>query len=169
MKTSRPPPSKIRVTKLQETQLGAVETIERSVSGRRTLAQIVALTKLHNVRVAEADDKVAGWLAWRDESPGVAYLESIEVDHEKQRVGIGAKLLEEALGEAKNLNLDCMLVRCPTKAVGALAFFRKQGFLELGAQDPDKVTAWLEEQRAAENGPKDGELILWAETRRVMP
>ena len=169
MKTSRPPPSKIRVTKLQETQLGAVETIERSVSGRRTLAQIVALTKLHNVRVAEADDKVAGWLAWRDESPGVAVLETIEVDHEKQRLGIGTKLLEEALGEAKNLNLDTMLVRVPTKATTALGFFRKHGFLELGAQDPDRVAQWLEEQRAAETGPKDGELILWGETRRIMP
>jgi ribosomal protein S18 acetylase RimI-like enzyme len=169
MKTSRPPPNKIKVTKLQETQLGAVETIERSVSGRRTLAQIVGLTKLHNVRVAEADDKVAGWLAWRDESPGVAVLETIEVDREKQHVGIGSKLLEDALGEAKNLNLDHMLVRCPTKATNALAFFRKHGFLELGAQDPDLVTAWIEEQRGADAGPKDGELILWAETRRIMP
>ena len=83
----RTPPEKIRITGLQEAQLLDLQAIEARCAAMfyevgltdqqvtpRTDIEIARLTRNHDLMVAEADDRTAGYLAWADEAPGVAYL-----------------------------------------------------------------------------------------------
>ena len=82
----------------------------------RKLTDIVALTRDHNVRVAEADHVVAGYTAWRDEAPGVGVITTIAVHPDFQRVGVGSKLIETIRDEARDAGLKHLVIRCRTKA-----------------------------------------------------
>lgn len=166
------PPQKVRVAKLQDLQLDAVVAVDaackRDLHGAgvptadvpaRGLAGIAKLTKQHNVLVAEADDVVAGYAAWRDESPGVAYLEELEVKPELQRHGIGEKLLDTVRAEARALSLPILLTRAWTKAAAGRALLEKAGFVPLASHTSDRATLWKEEQAA--NGPaKEGQIVM---------
>src|SRR5262249_40079475 len=79
----RTPPARVRVTKLQEVQLRDLVQIDALTSAmyhdlgfdaaevpQRSEKDLAALTRGHNVHVAEADHVPAGMLAWRDEAPG---------------------------------------------------------------------------------------------------
>ena len=107
MTEERTRPRRIRVSGLQETQLVSLVEIEQASAAlygdggftegevpARKLTDIVALTRDHNVRVAEADHVVAGYTAWRDEAPGVGVITTIAVHPDFQRVGVGSKLIE---------------------------------------------------------------------------
>jgi amino-acid N-acetyltransferase len=172
METARP--SKIRVTKLNEGQLRALVTIESDAAAQhhaqgiagvaaRGERDIVELTKQHNVRVAEADDVVAGYVAWRDESPGVAYIEDVLVSADFQRVGVGDKLLAAVREEAKGLKVPVMLIRARAGAPWASAFLEKEGFAPLDDAAPAVVKTWKGEQTAG-GKPLAGEgiAVLWA-------
>src|SRR5262245_44417389 len=120
-KDERTPPDRIRLTGLQEQQIEALTEIERATAAMyhalgfdaatvpaRNVPDIVALTRKHNVHVAEADRVVAGYLAWRDEAPGVAYVEELCVHPDFHRFGIGSRLLEKAQDEAREAGLGEM-------------------------------------------------------------
>jgi amino-acid N-acetyltransferase len=156
---SKAPPQRVRVTKLSETQIDAIVAIDRAAKEpayragvaaadwpARTLAGFVALTKMHNVLVAEADGVIAGYAAWRDESPGVAYLEDIAVRPDLQRVGVGSNLLGSVRDEARNLGLPVLIARCWTKAPSGPAFFAKERFAPIGSVPHERVGAWRDEQ-----------------------
>src|SRR6185312_16819628 len=86
-------PAKIRVTTgLQEGHLADLVLLDAACAAMyhevgfdaaevpvRDQADFVALARRNSVRVAEIDNKVAGILAWHDESPGVAYLVDVQV------------------------------------------------------------------------------------------
>ncbi|WP_434048015.1 MULTISPECIES: GNAT family N-acetyltransferase [Sorangium] len=176
MHDDRTAPKRIRVTGLQEAQLPTLVALEQACTAMyqesgfdaadvpaRALAEIIALTRRHEVRVAEADDEVAGYLAWRDEAPGVAYLEELSVHPDHQRRGIATRLLEELLERARELGMEQVVLRSRAKAIWAQAFFRKAGFAPLGDDAPEKVRAWRSEQEASgEPLVRDGEVVLWA-------
>jgi amino-acid N-acetyltransferase len=169
-------PKRIRVTGLQEAQLPALVALEQACTAMdrdagsgaeeaqaRTLADLAALTRRHDVRVAEADDEVAGYLAWRDEAPGVAVLEELSVHPDHRRCGIGTRLLEELQERARELGMEQIVVRSREKPGWIQAFCKKGGFEPLGDEAPGKARAWWSEQEAA-GSPliRAGEVILWA-------
>jgi amino-acid N-acetyltransferase len=170
-----PPPQRVRVAKLQDTQLDAVVAIDAACKQQlhragvpsadeplRGLGGIAKLTKLHNVLVADADGVVAGYAAWRDESPGVAYLEELAVKPELQHHGIAEKLLDAVRAEATALSLPVLLTRLWAKNAPGEAFLRKTGFTPLGDPPNERAALWLEEQRAS-GGPglaKDGQVVM---------
>jgi len=129
----------------------------------RSGADFIALARKNSVRVAEADHVAAGFLAWHDESPGVAYLVDIQVHPDYQRFGIAADLLDALKDEARKLKLEQIVVRCWEKATWAMGFYRRQRFIPIDATAPAKVQAWKEE-RVATGKPlvRPGEVALWA-------
>jgi amino-acid N-acetyltransferase len=185
-------PRRIRVTGLQEAQLPDLAEVERGATAMyydagfdgaevpvRSMADIVSLTRDHEVLVAEADRVVAGYLAWRDEAPGVAYLEEISVGPEHQRVGVGAALLDELCRHAQAIRvrtesgpkaIEHVVARCWRRATWAMAFYARAGFRELGPDAPTEVRAWYDD-RAAVGRPvtRPGEVVLWASARRPEP
>ncbi|XXX81909.1 GNAT family N-acetyltransferase [Sorangium sp. So ce134] len=177
MHDERTAPKRIRVTGLQEAQLPALVAVEQACAAMyqekigvdaadvpaRALSELVALTRQHDVRVAEADDEVAGYLAWRDEAPGVAYLEELSVHPDHQRRGIATRLLAELQERARELGMEQIVLRARAKAGWAQAFFKKAGFAPLGDDAPAKVRAWRSGQEAAGRPlTRSGEVVLWA-------
>jgi amino-acid N-acetyltransferase len=185
-------PSRVRVTGLQEAQLPDLVEAERGAAAMyyeagfdaaevptRSVADIVALTREHEVLVAEADRVVAGYLAWRDEAPGVAYLADLTVGPELQRVGVGTALVEELCRRARAVTvptaegsrpIEHVVVRCWRRATWASRFYARRGFRELDEAAPADVRAWFE-ARAAVGRPvtRPGEVVLWAPTWRPEP
>src|SRR5262249_33811488 len=145
----RTPPTRIRLTGLQELQLPDILALDAACSAMyyevgfdaaevpaRVASDFVSLARGNSVKVAEADHVVAGFMAWRDESPGVAYVADISVHPDFQRFGIASKLLESARDEARGLRLEQMVVRCWEKATWAMAFYRRQRFMPIDATAP---------------------------------
>jgi ribosomal protein S18 acetylase RimI-like enzyme len=176
MHDERTAPQRIRVTGLQEAQLSALVELEQACTAMyhergfdaaevpaRTLLDLVALTRQHDVRVAEADHVVAGYLAWRDESPGVAYLEELSVHPDFQRFGVATRLLEELREGAREHGLRHIVLRSWAKATWAQAFYKEAGFAALDGDAPPKVRGWRAEREASGRPlTRPGELILWA-------
>jgi GNAT superfamily N-acetyltransferase len=172
------PPQRVRIAKLQDAQLDAVVAIDlackqlmeragvpASEVPARGLSGIARLTKVHNVLVAEADGAVAGYAAWRDESPGVAYLEELAVKPDLQRHGIGQKLLDAVREEARALSLPVLIARCWIRASPAKALLAKGGLAALSADSGERASLWREEQEAALAGrphglAKDGQIVM---------
>jgi GNAT superfamily N-acetyltransferase len=171
----RTPPSRIRTTGLQEAQLrDLIETDARCAAMYHELGfdaaevpvrnehDFAALTRGHNVHVAEADHVPAGFLAWRDESPGVAYVADISVHPDYQRFGIATRLLDVLKDEARSLHLENMVVRCWEKATWAMAFYKRHGFVPIDESAPAKVRGWKEERSGGRPLTRPGEVALWA-------
>ncbi|XXT24627.1 GNAT family N-acetyltransferase [Sorangium sp. So ce429] len=176
MHDERTAPKRLRVTGLQEAQLPALVALEQACTAMyhergfdaaeipaRATSDLIALTRQHDVRVAEADDEVAGYMAWRDEAPGVAYLEELSVHPDHQRRGIATRLLEELHERARELGMEQVVLRSREKASWAQGFYRKAGFAALGDDAPEKVRAWRGEQEASGKPlTRPGEVVLWA-------
>jgi amino-acid N-acetyltransferase len=172
----RKAPSRVRITGLQEAQLAALVELETACSEMywaqgfdaaevpaRTLPEIVALTKKHDVHVAEADEVVAGYLAWRDEAPGVAYIEEISVHPDFQRFGIATQLFAEMADKASAHGIGEVILRAWTKATWAQGFYRQAGFREVDAAAPERVRQWaLVSEGSARPRTRPGEVLLWA-------
>lgn len=176
-------PSRIRLTGLQEAQLPDLVKLDAACAAmyhergfdaaevpERSPSDFATLSRSHSVRVAEADHVPAGVLAWRDESPGVAYLADVSVHPDYQRFGIGSQLLEGLREEARDHDLSHIVVRVWENAPWAVAFYRHHGFapIEGGANVPAKVTGWRDD-RLAGGRPltRPGEIALWAEVGKA--
>jgi GNAT superfamily N-acetyltransferase len=173
----RTPPARIRVsTGLQEAQLADLVNLDEACASMyheagfdaaevplRSQSDFVSLARHNSVRVGEADHVVAGFLAWHDEPPGVAYLVDVQVHPEYQRFGIAGTLLDSLREEARNLHLEQIVVRCWEKATWAMAFYRRQRFMPIDATAPAKVQGWKDE-RLATGKPlvRPGEVALWS-------
>jgi amino-acid N-acetyltransferase len=171
-------PQRVRITKLQDAQIDAVVAIDLAAKQSmhragvpaselpaRGLSGVAKLTKMHNVLVADADGTVAGWCAWRDESPGVAYLEDLAVKADLHRVGIATKLLQAVREEARGLALPVLLTRCWTSVPAARAFLERAGLVPLGEEPPEvaeRVALWREEQTSSLGHvvARDGQVVL---------
>jgi N-acetylglutamate synthase-like GNAT family acetyltransferase len=166
-------PQRVRIAKLQDAQLDGVVAIDlackqmmhrsgvpASEEPARGLAGIAKLTKVHNVLVAEADGVVAGYVAWRDESPGIAYLEDVAVKPELQRLGVGGQLLAAVRQEAQRLSLPVLLTRCWTKATAARAFLEKAGLAAFPSDPGERAQLWREEQESHGGLAKEGQIVM---------
>ncbi len=178
MSEHRRKPKRIRVGGLEETQLPDVVEVDRAAVAQcqenglggeempgRTGADLISLTRWHNVRVAEADHQVAGYSAWRDESPGVAYIEEMCVHPDWQRMGVGSALMNRIDEEARETKLKFIVLRCYEKAKWAIAFYKKHGFVPISDDAPPKVQHWKEEI-AASGKPfvAAGQIAMWRAT-----
>ena len=176
MEGERTPPERIRITGLQEAQLAALLDIEQASAAMyrdlgvdeagwpaRTVTEIIALTRDHDVLVAEADHQVAGYLAWRDEPPGVAFITQLAVHPDYQRFGVGARLLEALLEAALRCGLHHAAGRLRERAPWALGFSRRAGFRPLGEEAPEPVRRWRDEREASGESPliRPGEILVW--------
>lgn len=137
----------------------------------RSFADLVALTRDHNVFVVEADWKPAGYVAWRDEAPGVAYIEELNVDPELQRFGLGSRLLETVRDDARKAGLQHIVLRAWTRAKWAIGFYRKNGFREMdNATLPNDVMAWLtHKEESGRPVVRPGETILFGDVGEAPP
>lgn len=171
----RPPPKRVRLTGLQEAQLGELLQVEAKCAAMyhakgfdaaevpvRTARDLADLVRHHSVHVAEADHVPVALMAWRDESPGVAYLADLQVHPDYQRFGIGTKLLTLLNTEARAHGFDQIIVRCWEKATWATAFYRRHGFAPLGDVVPDKVATWKQDRAEGRPIVRPGEVLLWA-------
>jgi amino-acid N-acetyltransferase len=149
--------SRVVTWKLAEQHVDAVVALEEACTAMyqqkgitqakpRTLREIVQLTKRHNVHVAEVENQVIGYVAWRDESPGVAYIEELSVHPDHQKKGIGKHLLELVRAEAAKLKLEDILLRTYSAAPWAAAFWKKNGFVPLDDKANEKVRQWKADQ-----------------------
>ncbi len=169
------PPEKIRITGLQEAQLLDLQAVEARCAAMfyevgltdkqvapRTDIEMAKLPRSHDVMVAEADDRPAGYLAWADEAPGVAFLATLLVAPIHQRLGLGTRLLRE-LGEATTkLGIKTVVTPCWDVAPWALSFLAVRGFQHLTGKLPDKLSQWREQREAELAQP--GLRLWWAET-----
>ena len=184
MADDRSPPERVRLSRLQEVQLPDLVKIDHACAGMyhaigfdgaevppRSYADLVALTRDHNVLVVEADWKPAGYTAWRDEAPGVAYIEEMNVDPDLQRFGLGTRLLEAVRDDARKAGLQHVVLRAWTKAPWAVAFYRKNGFRDADtATLPNDVMAWLQhKEEAGRPVVRPGETILFGEVGEPPP
>jgi len=178
MTDERIQPQRIRITRLQEAQTEALIEVERACSGMyheigfdaaevpvRTYADIAHLPRYHNVYVAEADHEVAGYVAWRDESPGVAYIEELSVHPQFQRFGIGSKLLATVEEDAVRAGLADVVVKKFEKASWAAAFYAHHGFAEVDAGASAKARGWVEERSGGRPLTRPGEVVIWKSLR----
>jgi ribosomal protein S18 acetylase RimI-like enzyme len=174
----RIPPKRIRTTRLQEAQIPALVELENACTAMyhelgfdaaevpaRTASDLAHLPRQHNVFVAEADHEVAGYLAWRDESPGIAYLEEISVHPSYQRFGVGTKLIETLEEDVLRSGLSDIVAKMFEKAAWAKAFYAHHGFVTLGDQAPGKVRGWHDERAGGRPLTRPGELLIWKSLR----
>ncbi|MBK8257612.1 MAG: GNAT family N-acetyltransferase [Polyangiaceae bacterium] len=184
MSDDRTPPERVRVGKLQEVQVPDVVKIDHACAAMyhavgfdaaevpvRSYADLANLTRDHNVFVVEADWKPAGYAAWRDEVPGVAYIEEMNVDPELQRFGLGSKLLEAVRDDARRHGIKHIVLRAWTKAKWAMGFYRKNGFRDTEtATLPDDVMGWVtRKEQSGRPVVRPGETILFGEVGEAPP
>lgn len=178
MNDDRIRPKRIRVTRLQEAQIEALVGVEQACSAMyhdigfdaaevpvRTFADIAHLPRYHNVYVAEADDEVAGYVAWRDESPGVAYIEELSVHPQFQRFGIASKLLETVEEDAVRAGLRDLIAKKVEKAVWAAVFYAHHGFAKVSDGASERATGWVEERSGGRPLTRPGEVVIWKSLR----
>ncbi|AKT40441.1 GNAT family N-acetyltransferase [Chondromyces crocatus] len=177
MEAERTPPDRIRVTKLQEAQLPALIEIEQACAAMyrdiglddtswppRTLPELVASTRDHDLLVAEADHQVVGFLIWRDEAPGVARLIHLVVHPDYQRFGIARRLLETLQDSARAHDLSHIVSSVWDRAPWALAFCREVGLQteRAGEGAPEAIQRWSEQRKTAgEELLRPGERLVW--------
>jgi len=171
----RRPPEKIRITKLQEAQLGDLAAIEVRCAQMfyeqgfddaqirpRSEFELARLTREHDILVAEADHQPAGFLVWADEAPGVAVIQNLKVAPAHQRFGVGTRLLVD-LGERASRHGITYAVAAPwRRAPFSLAFLAVRGFSPTTGEAviPDELKGWLD-SRAGELAV-EGREIWWA-------
>ncbi len=171
----RHPPERVRFTKLQEAQLPDLVRLEQATAAMyheigfdaaevppRSVSDIHGLVHRHSVIVAEADHIVAGYAAFRDEAPGVAYIEELGVAPDYQRFGIGRALVGRIRDEARELGLSDVVLRMWDRATWAKAFYAKLGFRVIDESAPERVRAWFEDRNAGRPMLRPGEVALFA-------
>ncbi|MEM9694549.1 MAG: GNAT family N-acetyltransferase [Myxococcota bacterium] len=163
----RTPPTRIRITRLQEVQLPTAAALS-DYSARLHHAHgvppeaaiglsevdIGRLTRNHDVLIAEADDAPVGLMIWGDQAPGIAWIEHLVVHPDYQRFGIATKLLRDVGAKAKEHGVGEAVIAVHKQAPWALMFLGVRGFLPVSARKPpsEVLAAWLAEHGAAKTG-----------------
>lgn len=89
--------------------------------------------------VVKREDEIAGYCALHIHTPFLAEIRSLIVKNSLRGSGIGAKLVSEALKEAKKLELKEVL----TLTYEAM-FFKKLGFIEIPKESIPEQKIWLD-------------------------
>ena len=170
MSEQRTAPTRIRLSRLQEVQLPDLARLDADVIGElqfkeiqvrepRTAANLAGLTRDHDVLVAEADYVVAGYLAWRDEAPGVAVIDTVAVKPDFQGFGVGSKLLVRLREDARAANLGCAVALVDPKLVELRRLLAKAGFVAVTEEASPVVLAYLD--KATKSQPTAQAQAMW--------
>ena len=171
------PPTRVRTTRLQEAQLPALSVFERQAAAAgaacglteedlatRDDAAIAALTRTHDVIVAEADHETAGYLAWADEAPGVAVLTQVCVGEDFHRFGIATTLLRQLGDKASEHGIDFVVAPVWTNLARALGFLATRGFMPVDqGVVPEPVARWVSQSAAGRL--REGQTLMWRTTK----
>ena len=176
-------PQRVRFTKLQEAQLQPLVELEGATTAMyhelgfdaaevppRSQLELAQLPRTHSVVVAEADHVVAGYAAWRQEEPGVAFVEEVGVHPAYQRFGIGRQLIDKIREEARECDIAFIVLRTWDRAPWAAAFYQELGFRSVargpeGVADgslPEGVRLWFERKNDGRPFLRRGESALFA-------
>lgn len=170
----RVPPQKIRVTKLQEAQVGDLQRIEvqcaamlvdAGVSAQgRSDVEIARLTRDHDVLVAEADHLVAGYLGWADEAPGVAWVPILLVAPGYQRFGVATRLVRELGERAHGLGIGEVVIAAWDAAPWAAGFLAARGFEKVAGPSAgsERLRDWI--ARRGGEVAEPGQTLWWAKS-----
>ena len=84
-----------------------------------------------------ADGRIVGCGILIDESPGVARIVRMSVAHDRQRRGIGARVLTELVSQARARGYAEIVLETTETWDSAVAFYRQHGFVETDRADGD--------------------------------
>lgn len=171
----RTPPTKIRVTGLQEAQLQHLRRIDQACAAMhyeqglsesqvaaRTEVEIAQLFRSSDLYVAEADYEVAGYLAWRDEQPKIACVFALNVDPAYHRYGVGSRLMREMAERATSHGIEHAVARCWGKqSPWAVRFLDALGFQVLDGELPKRVAEWRDRLDKAGKLAEPGQVVYW--------
>ena len=172
-------PDRVKILKLQEAHIAELMTVERACAEKYyelgfdaaevpvgSEQDFYKMPKNHAVRVAEADYKPVGYVAFRDEAPGIVYIEDLEVHPDLWRFGLGRELLGRVAAETRELGLDVVIAKVFVRAEFAREFYHALGFLPIDDAAPAAAKEWLTaKQEAAEVYPRPDQQVLWVSAK----
>ena len=94
-------------------------------------------TNIRSYTIARGEDEIIGFLALHIHSISLAEVRSLIVDRGRQKQGIGRRLVEKLLIEAKSLNIENVFTLTYQQA-----FFEKLGFIEISKTDLPEQKIW---------------------------
>jgi len=110
--------------------------------------------------VAEWEDEIVGVYVLLPTRPETIELVNIAVREEKQGMGIGKKLVLDAVGRAKNRGYKVLEVGTGNSSIGQLALYQKCGFRITGVDQDFFVKHY--EQEIYENGIQCRDMVRLA-------
>jgi N-acetylglutamate synthase-like GNAT family acetyltransferase len=165
-------PQRVRVHKLQEAHVKellkmeaacAEQLVEAGVNEAsitvRTEDDFYLLPKKHNVFVTEADHQATGYLAWRDEAPGVAVVAEFRVNPSFLPFGLGEQLLAKLEEDARGASLKGAAIVVAEKASWTADLLKKAGFQKGEPVGQAKIADWF--QRMGGAGSLDAGEVMW--------
>ena len=90
--------------------------------------------------VAEGDGKIVGTLGVKADGPEAAILRRLFVDPDKRKMGVGAKLLDQALEFCRKQNFVEVVIRTSSRMDSAIRLCSSAGFEEDGRWRLGEVT-----------------------------
>ncbi len=94
-------------------------------------------TNIRSYTIAKSGDKLIGFVALHIHSNTLAEVRSLVVDKDYQKQGVGKKMVNKLLVEAKSLAIKDVFTLTYQKA-----FFQKVGFLEIPKTDLPEQKIW---------------------------
>ena len=94
-------------------------------------------TNIRSYTIAKQENEIIGFVALHIHSTSLAEVRSLIVDKKRQKQGIGRRLIERLLIEAKSLNIESIFTLTYQQA-----FFEKLGFIEISKTDLPEQKIW---------------------------
>ena len=92
---------------------------------------------IRSYTLIKTDDKIVGFGALHIYSTKLSEIRSLVVDKKSQNQGVGKKIINELINEAKKLNLKEILA-----LTYEVDFFKKQGFIEVRKDEVPEHKVW---------------------------
>jgi len=97
--------------------------------------------------VAEREGEIVGSVGMTDQGDGIARLRWFIVAPQARRSGVGGRLLEHALGWARDEGLDTVVLYTIGTLVDAARLYRRAGFLMVSERVGTEWSDTITEQR----------------------
>jgi GNAT superfamily N-acetyltransferase len=91
-----------------------------------TIAKAIAI---RNFLCAKEGNDVLGYITFRQKNEAIVWISSLYVDPEKQRMGIGKKLLHAVEEFAQNSHSKLIALETHEQAEWAIGFYNKNGYI----------------------------------------
>jgi len=133
---------------LYEREHGLDHNIEASVAeGMARFAEAMARSEGAALWVAERGGEIVGTVGMTDEGDGIARLRWFIVAPQARRGGVGGRLLDHALGWARDEGMDTVVLFTLGTLVDAARLYRRSGFRLVSERAGTEWSDTLHEQR----------------------